>query len=1015
MASQTFKFPSFNSREIDLSTQTQEPVGIPCGIVGSSERGPAYVPTTVGSFNDYVAVFGDLNPRHVATYAVDKHLTNKTALTFVRTLGAGGNLTSANIEATRTQGTVTNAGFKISASLGQTAGAVQFLLARHAVTASEAFSQLGFTNNDSLFTTSSQEAFLVRGMIFASAGTKIQVLSYNESWSTSIDDAATVDPTSKYFKIAISSSDGSSYASTEGNSGIRIITASLDPSDTNYFTKVLNTDPEKFSTEKHYVHADFAVDDELASPSTSTDSVVIASGSNNASSTSGDTAQPFLNTFGRFDTRYKNPKTPVFISQPFGTSEYDLFHVESLDDGAYANTKVKISIANLRKSTNPRYKFGTFSVIVRVFDDVDTSPKVLEQYNGLTLDPESDGYVARVIGDKKVYFNFDSEDSADRRLIVNGTYANKSKYVRVVMQEQVEKKLVPEECLPFGHHGFEVLSTNSRLLDATGSLAGFSGIKRLSANIGAASGHILGSLVPPMPFRFKVTRGAVSTTAGGLQGAPGGFEIVDARYYWGAKLERNKNTLNPNPFNEQNALALAYTKFLGIKEMDAIVTGSVNQDRLHNHKFTLAKVALGNASLTDVTSSADAHMKEAAYIRNGKPDVTNYKIVDSSTLTERITFASLLNKGESASTFNAFSQYAKFTTIMQGGFDGTNILDKNAAIMNDRASSTEGRTDGTYGNNHSSFVSPGFLYNQNGTGIQNNTVASFRAAADLITDPIASNINVLAVPGQRDPLVTDYTADKVRDYSVAFYAMDIPCYDSSDERIFDGVSGIYHDPNKTADAYETRTIDNEFVGSYYPDFTMEDKTNNRRIVVPASVGVISALSFNDKVSFPWFAPAGFNRASLDFITNTATRISQAERERLFGVKINPIIKFPNEGYVIFSQNTSEQAGSALGSVNVVRMLNDVKRQVIDVGNKIIWENMTPSLREELVNQLNPIFSTVQLRKGIELFKITCDATNNTDADINANRMNCQIVLKPTRAVEFIAIDFIITRSGVSFA
>ena len=155
MASQTFKFPSFNSREIDLSTQTQEPVGIPTGIIGSSERGPAFTPITVGSFNDYVAVFGDLNPRHVATYAVDKHLTNKTALTFVRTLGAGGNLTSANIEATRTQGTVTNAGFKISASLGQTAGAVQFLLARHAVTASEAFSQLGFTNNDSLFTTSS--------------------------------------------------------------------------------------------------------------------------------------------------------------------------------------------------------------------------------------------------------------------------------------------------------------------------------------------------------------------------------------------------------------------------------------------------------------------------------------------------------------------------------------------------------------------------------------------------------------------------------------------------------------------------------------------------------------------------------------------------------------------------------------------------------------------------------------------------------------------------------------------
>ena len=112
--------------------------------------------------------------------------------------------------------------------------------------------------------------------------------------------------------------------------------------------------------------------------------------------------------FGRFDTRYKNPKTTSFISQPFGNVEYDLFRFESLDDGAYANDKIKISIAALNASTNPQNKFGTFSVLVRKFDDNDFQPQVLEQFNNVTLDPKSDNYIARIIGDTSVRFNFDA-------------------------------------------------------------------------------------------------------------------------------------------------------------------------------------------------------------------------------------------------------------------------------------------------------------------------------------------------------------------------------------------------------------------------------------------------------------------------------------------------------------------------------------------------------------------------------------------------------------------------------
>lgn len=1007
MASQTFKFPGFFDREIDLTQEVQAPLGTPAGVIGMSERGPAFVPKSVGSFPDFKSKFGDVNTRFVAPYAAQKHLENRNALTFIRVLGAGSNTTSAHIDDTRTKGIVNKAGFKIVPT--GSVGHVQYLVARHIVTGSETFGQSGFTNNDSLFTTgSSNEVMLVRGMIFCDASTRIQVLNYNENMGPSLDDAATASPTTKEFKIAISASGD-----------IKVLTASLDPTSDNYFAKIMNRDPERFNSEGHLVYADYAIDAEVASVGTGSGDIVIASGSANTSSTSGNTSLTFNQAFGRFDTRFQTPKTPFIISQPFGNVEHDLFQVESLDDGAAANTRYKISIANLQKSSNPRYKFGTFSLLVRDYTDTDTDQRILEQFNNLSLDPENDNYVCNIIGDKKVYYNFDAEDENDRRLIVTGKFGNKSKYIRVLPTEMLEKALIPQESLPFGFRGLEVPNMNSRLLDRSGSIAGFSGIKRLNGNLGGsgANTEILAALVPPVPFRFKVTRGAVSTTSGRLEGAAGNLESVDARYYWGVKTERNSDVLNPNPTNEKNALVDAYVKFLGVKQLDVMVTGS-SKDRLHNNKFTLAKVAFGNTSLNDLTSSAAVHMKEAAYIRNGTPDVTNYKIADADS-TQRITLASLLNKGSNAATFNAFSQYAKFTTVMQGGFDGLNILDKNAALMNDRASSTESSFDSEgnaiYGNAHSSFTSPGLSSNVNGIGLENNAVASYKYAVNIITDPFASNVNVVAVPGQREPLVTNFIADKTKDYGLALYLMDIPNYTAAGDRIWDGEVGKYSDPNKTSINFEGRTVDNDASAVYYPDIVMDDLTNQKRVTVPGSIAAVSALSFNDKVAYPWWAPAGFNRASLDFVSLTTTRINQSEREKLYDVKINPIVKFPREGFVIMSQNTLEQAGSSLGSVNVQRMLFDLKKQIIDIGNRVVWENITPSLKTDIKNKFTPVLATLQARQGVNSFSIICDNSNNTTADADVNKINVRITVRPTKAIEFIAIDFIITKSGVQFA
>ena len=114
MPEQTFISPGFFEREIDLSQRQQAPLGVPAGIIGTAERGPAFVPITVGSMPDFKTKFGELDPKRFGPYAVNEFLKHRTAVTYLRVLGAGANDTSSDIETTRLQGTVRNAGFVLA-------------------------------------------------------------------------------------------------------------------------------------------------------------------------------------------------------------------------------------------------------------------------------------------------------------------------------------------------------------------------------------------------------------------------------------------------------------------------------------------------------------------------------------------------------------------------------------------------------------------------------------------------------------------------------------------------------------------------------------------------------------------------------------------------------------------------------------------------------------------------------------------------------------------------------------
>ena len=998
---QTFRSPDFFEREIDLSTVAPAgPVGVPAGVIGTANKGPAFVPVTVGNMDEFFSVFGNLDPRKFGPYAVNEFLKHRAALTYMRVLGAGANETDGDIAATVVSGRVKNAGFKLEGnaashdSLGRHNGAVQFLVARHSLQANEAFGMPIFTDNRSI---NGSVAHLVRGMVMLASGARMMVLDGDESavgafTAAGPNDSATV--VAGKFKLIISSTLGNGFTNADNNPGVRIFTASLNPTSSDYFAKVLNRDPDRFVSEQHLLYADFAVDDELATAAV----VGVVSGSTATSANSGEPTTEMRKAFGAFDTRYSQPKTPKFISQPFGATEYDLFHFESIDDGEFANKLYKLAISNIKASVDESNQYGTFSVEVRSYDDTDANPVVLERFPNCSLNPNADNYVAKLIGDRQVTYNFDATIESERRVVASGKYPNVSGLVRIVVTEAVEKQLIPAVSLPFGFRGTELPKTNDSLTDTAGTSPRLAGV--LGNSLGSS---LSGSILPPIPFRFKVTKGNIPNTAA-WQGQPGPTELATTQLYWGVKFERNTLPLNPNLSSEKNELLSAYTKFLGIRKLDVLVTGS-GADQLNDNKFTLAKVALSNTSIAHLTASVNDHMRETAYIRDGALELSNYTI--PSVIGNRITMATILAK-DTAANFNRFSPYTKFVTFMHGGYDGVNILDRDARRMNDKSTSFDAS-----GGAASAYIAPGLLVNPNGAGQSNSNVVSYKTAINVMTDPMAVNVNILAIPGIRESFLTEYAAQKVRDYGLAYYVMDLPSYDDTAVRLYDD-STSRPDVDKTASAFDSRAIDNSYSGAYFPDIFVDDTANKRRVKMPSSVAALGALAFNDRVTYPWFAPAGFNRAALDFVTNVTVRLNSTDRDRLYESRINPIAIFPRLGHVIWGQKTMQVSKSALDRVNVRRLLLEVKRIVIGTAKGLVFEQNTPEVRNKFVADSTLQLGLIQAQAGVENFRVVMNETNNTQEDIDLNRLNGKVIIQPTRTIEFIAIDFIITNAGVQF-
>ena len=1017
-----FRFisPGIFLNEIDQSQIPSLPEPVGPVVIGRAERGPGMVPTKVNSFSEFVEVFGE------PISGKNSHVTD---------VWREGNYAAP-----------TYAAYAAQAYLNAGVGPVTFvrLMGTQHPDATTA-GQAGYTTTNNVTTDVATNGGPYGLFVWAS-GAIDDADPYRTSMATSAGTLAAVFYMDSGVPIlsgntiyggpdGLLTTAGAAFASQEaegtatviksdpnGNFRMRILDSSsaevenvkfsLAESSNNFIRKVFNTNPQLVNTTIEYssVQKNYWLGEtfERYTNAQTLDTAVVRYGAILAlvsgSSLYGNHER---------DMPYRDGHTGWYFAQntSVATASYEYHRQQKLFKfvgingyGEWLQNNIKISIDNIRASSNEFNAYGTFDVALRKASDSDLKKVELERFSGLTLNPNSPDYIARRIGD--ISFLWDEDEKRYREL---GANPNQSKYVRVVVHDEIDNGGADPAFLPFGVFGpprFRGWTSHlsgttfsgqpSRYSYALGSSSIAFGLHRNNyTGYGNSPDHLLyagpardGELGTGRPTGYgtaSITYPAVGTRDTAT--ADGANPTKNA--YFGLHTGKTAaSTVHDPGFGD-------YLKSFGY---------NIISDNAWSDQFGLSTETHGLPSGSHLERQWVFSLDEVVVATE-----TSFATANPSNLISQATWTS--GSMKAGTSWNASSSIAtadyenilkskinRFTSPLWGGHDGLDITE--------REPFRDTRIDDA----------------ENETG--NYTYYTIKRAINTVSDAEVVQTNAITIPGLKNESLTKYLVDAVEERADALAIIDI---DKGYTPRADDTSTNKMGADRRGDlpgvltSFKARNLNSSYGAAYYPWVRVRDDLNGGVIVhMPPSVVALGVLGSCERSSDVWFAPAGFRRGGLSTgagglnVVGVETKLTSRNRDDLYDININPIASFPAEGIVVFGQKTLQATQSALDRINVRRLMIYVKRGISRIASQTLFQPNVQATWNSFKSKADNFLSDVKVRFGVDDFRVILDETTTTPDLIDRNIMYAKIFIKPTRSIEFIAIDFIITRSGASF-
>lgn len=193
-----------------------------------------------------------------------------------------------------------------------------------------------------------------------------------------------------------------------------------------------------------------------------------------------------------------------------------------------------------------------------------------------------------------------------------------------------------------------------------------------------------------------------------------------------------------------------------------------------------------------------------------------------------------------------------------------------------------------------------------------------------------------------------------------------------------------------------------------------DRYNDTNRWVPLNGDIAGLCARTDMIAEPWYSPAGFNRGQIKNVIKLAYNPSKADRDVLYKNGINPVISTQGEGTVLFGDKTLLSRPSAFDRINVRRLFIVLEKSIATAAKYSLFEFNDEFTRGQFKNIVDPYLRDVQGRRGITGYQVVCDETNNTGQVIDSNEFVADILVKPSRSINFITLNFVAARTDVQF-